>query len=137
MASAAVMTAMAARAATYWTATPIYAANNQTTRPADGSGYLYIEYPIADEEIGSIGDPGNNLYREEGVVRFVLMVPEKADITYWAGQIDTFRANFRGKRFGTDSAIRTAAPSPITEPMKYGNYVEIATAVPYWYWLVG
>lgn len=137
MASAAVMTAMEARATTYWTATAIYTANGRTTTPPDGAGYLYIEYPMADEEIGSIGDPGNNLYREEGVVRFVFFVPEHANVQYWVGQLDTFRANFRSKRFGTDLAIRTAAPTPVTEPIESGNYIEIATAVPYWYWLVG
>lgn len=133
MASKAVVDAVEARLTSYWTATPFIGFNTQGAAPTDGSEFLSVQYPVANGEQITIGAPGNNLWREEGVIRFVLNVKRgvAGAVGQGLGWADTLASLFRGKQF---SHVSTYAPSsPILDDSNdVGNYWQLSFAVPYY-----
>lgn len=148
MASAAVMTAVETRLAGVWTATPIVAPTTTGQVPTDGSGFLAVEYPIAHEMQKSIGAPGSNTWREEGVVRFILCAPigqglnPAADATQtpptqpWANLLDALRASFRGQTFSGITVFEVDA-SEFNDQSDRGAYVEMYALAHYWFDIYG
>ncbi len=136
MASAAVTAAVKARLATEWTRTPIFHPNEQPQVPADGTPFLSVQYPLAMEEQMSIGAPGNNVWREEGAIRFVLAIPRGAGIDDYSGWIDELRASFRGKIF---SGVHTfeASPAVLDDRNEDGKYWALSCAVTYHFDIFG
>ncbi|MCE7028938.1 phage tail terminator-like protein [Jiella avicenniae] len=109
---------------------PVYAKGAIGSRE-DGGAFLVVQFPHSSSRQASTGDPGNNFYREEGGVRFVLTVPRTASGIaqgdLWAEQI----ANaFRGKRIG---GLLTFAPtSPVSDDSNdIGGLYRLSFAVPY------
>ena len=110
MASTAVMAAIEERLVTSWAHTPIRTPNPASgSVPDDGSAFLMVSYPVADEEQMSIGSPGSNVWREGGAVRFVLAIPAGTGLGEWPARLDELRAAFRGQAFG---GLRTYAATP-------------------------
>lgn len=137
MASAAVMAAVRTRLGSEWSRTDVRYPNEQDAdtglqAPVDGSPFLAVQYPAALENQITVGAPGNNVFREEGAIRFVLQIPRGAGVTEYAGWLDELRASFRGKQFG---GVTTFAPSPsvLDDRSEDGNYWALSCAVPYWY----
>lgn len=137
MASRAVMDAVEARVAAYWAArTPIFGTNQQGSVPNDGSPFLQIEFPVADEEQITIGAPGANVFRETGAFRVVLSAPIGAGRDPYADWMDGLRAFVRGKQFG---AVNTWAPSPVAtnDQSDDGAYFLLSFATPFYADLLG
>lgn len=130
MASAAVMSAVKERLEAFWTHTPIEYPNDTFTAPTDGSPFLAVQYPVATETQASIGAPGANLFREEGVIRFVLMVERGAGVIDWTAWLDDLRRHFRGKTFG-DVRTYEASPAVLDDRNDDGKYWALSSAVAY------
>lgn len=130
MAGKAVEDAVNARLAANWTATAIVADDTVDGGPPDGSPYVTVQYPVAQENQITIGAPGNNVFRETGAFRIVLNSPSgtgKDQVLVWMDQI---RSIFRSKQF---NGVTTFAPSPGIE--SNANYIAgrflLTCAVPY------
>lgn len=130
MASLSVMQAVRARLEAGWTRCPIIHPNAQAQTPGGTDPWLVVQYPMAREEQASIGSPGANLFREEGAIRLVLMVPAGSGVEEWTGWLDELRALFRAARFG---GVRTYAPSPAVfdDRNRDGGWCALSTAIPY------
>lgn len=130
MASASVMITVKERLDAFWTHTPIAYPNDTFKAPADGSPFLAVQYPVATETQASIGAPGANLHREEGVIRFVLQVERGAGVIDWTAWLDELRGHFRSKSFG---GVRTyeASPAVLDDRSDDGKYWALSSAVAY------
>lgn len=136
MASTAVMAAVRARLDTHWSRCPVHYPNETAQTPADGSPFLAVQYPLASEEMVSIGAPGSNLYREEGGIRFLLAIPRGSGVQHWGVWIEDLRTLFRGKRF--DGVVTfAAAPAVLDDRNDAGPYWSLTCAVPYQFDLLG
>ncbi|MCQ8781719.1 phage tail terminator-like protein [Mangrovibrevibacter kandeliae] len=107
------------------------------TAPTDGSAFLVLQFPFSTSEQISVGDPGNNVYREEGAARFVLSVPRNRPAIesgrQWAAEIANL---FRGNRF--DGVLTFAPTSPVTDDENdTGSYYRLAWVCPYQFDLFG
>ncbi|WP_425105486.1 phage tail terminator-like protein [Ancylobacter sp.] len=130
MASADVMKAVKLRLDGFWTLTPISYPNEVFETPIDASPYLEVQYPIANEGPASIGAPGANVQREEGVIRFVLYVERGTGVVTGTEWLDDLRRHFRNQDFGP---VRTyQASPPVTDDRNAdGNYWSISAAIVY------
>lgn len=131
MASSALMTAVTNRLAANWTATPIVPDDTTGLGPDAGPPYVTVQYPVAREEQITIGAPGNNVFRETGAFRLVLVSPVGQGATQPIALMDQLRALFRGKQF---DHVTTFAPSPAvidTSNYQAGTFV-VSSAVPYY-----
>lgn len=140
MASAAVMGIVRARVGALWVTTPVFYPNEQQTSsglqtPADGSPFLEVQYPVSGEDQKSIGNPGNNIWREMGAIRFVLQIPRGAGVETYVSWLDGLRTNFRGKTLGSSGEMKTfqATPAVLDDRNDSGNYWSISSSVAYWY----
>lgn len=139
MASKLVMDAVEARLAANWPNAPAIVLPNQASLvPADGSAFLTLEYPIANEDQISVGSPGANVFRETGAFRLTLSTPigvgrvDPATSQDMVGWMDALREVFRGQTF---SGVKTWAPSSVATNDKSddGAYYELSFAVPYYF----
>lgn len=153
MASAAVMSAFQTRITSAWAGLcagrsfatfPVVYPNTGTSAPRDGSAFLAVEYPVANEEMKSSGAPGANIWREDGATVLTLCVPRGVDLlasgTPYAGLVDDLRANLRGKTLTVGSGFLTtfeATPPAFRPDSDRGAYCELSTAVAYWFDIVG
>jgi hypothetical protein len=129
MASLAVVEAIKNRLST-WTTIPIVHPNESEESPADASAYARVDYPIASSDQITVGAPGSNVFREEGVFRLVIYAERGKDIAEALGWADSLTSLFRGKQF---DGVQTFAPSPpaTDDESDNGNYYILAIAVPY------
>lgn len=144
MASSAVMAAFLTLVETNWayTWTPpeggdalpvgIVAPNLGAEVPDEGTPYLELQYPIATETQITVGQPGNNVYREEGACRFVMMVPSKAGLDPFGSWIDALRNAVRARIF---AGVETfAAPPPVLDDRNArGSFFKLSFSVPFRY----
>lgn len=132
MASVAVMTAVEARVATYWSASAVVAANTSGDTPAAGTAFLTVQYPVASEDHISLGQVGQRGFRENGGIRFVLSIPRGEGISYWQGLLEALTAYFRAAQFG---GVSTLSPSPpLTDDSNdNGSYWLLTSVVEYYF----
>lgn len=131
MAGKVVVDAVAALLVANWTATAIVDDDTTGQGTGDGSPYVTVEYPVSVENQITIGSPGNNVFRESGAFRIVLISQTGTGISQPLAWIDQLRAIFRGKQFG---GVTTYAPSPgVVDNSNYvaGKFV-ISCSVPYY-----
>jgi hypothetical protein len=133
MSSRAVRDAVAARIAANWTSCSVLDDNVNLTPPADGSSYLVVQYPIANEQQITVGSPGANLFRETGAFRLVLSIPTGDGVAWAIDWLDQLRTLFRGKQF---ASVHCYAPSPCVQDNS--SYVPagrllLSASVPYYY----
>ena len=131
MASKTVIDAVKARLAADWTLCEVIVDNVTAQGPADGSTYLALQFPVANEQQITIGAPGHNVFREEGAFRLVLSVRTGDPLDLALDWLDQLRAIFRGKQF---AGVTTYAPSPSVQgDSEYagGTRVLLSSAVPY------
>lgn len=134
MASAAVFNAVRTRLDANWSTTPVVYPNEVFTTPADGSAFVQVEFPVADEQQISIGAPGNNVFRDVGTIRLVINIAKGQGLTVANAYAGTLGSLFRGKDF--DNVI-TYAPTPPVYLGVDGDYAAVSVAVPYYFDLVG
>lgn len=130
MASVAVMAAVEARVATYWTASDVFTPNTVGETPVDGTPFLSVQYPVANNEQISVGSPGAEVFREEGGIRFVFSIPRGQGISYYQSLLEALMDHFRAKQF---SSVTTFAPSAAftDDSSDVGNYWLLTSVVPY------
>lgn len=119
-----------------WTALPVATINSNEGTPEDITSFVVVQYPFAEETQVTFGAPGDNIFREEGAVRFVLNLERGSGVRQglaWAKQI---AALFRGKDI---SGVVFGAPtSPVIDDRnEEGAYYSLAVAVPYKHDAVG
>lgn len=131
MAGKVVVDAVSARLAANWTQTAIIDDDSSGQGTGDGSPYVTIEYPVSREEQITVGSPGNNVFRESGAFRLVLVSQIGTGLSQPLAWIDQLRAIFRGKQF---NGVTTYAPSPAA--VDNSNYVGgkfvVSSSVPYY-----
>jgi hypothetical protein len=131
MAHRLVEAAFRARLAAGFSGCQIYP-KGKTAAPSNGAAFLVLQFPHSTSMQASVGDPGNNRYREEGGARFVLNVksnsaPAIAQGDQWCEEIAEL---FRGKRF--DGVLTFAPGSPtFDDESDNAGYFTMSFAVPY------
>lgn len=130
MAGKVVVDAVSARLAANWTQTAIIDDDSSGQGTGDGSPYVTIEYPVSREDQITVGSPGNNVFRESGAFRIVLVSQIGTGLSQPLAWIDQLRVIFRGKQF---NGVTTYAPSPAA--VDNSNYVGgkfvVSSSVPY------
>lgn len=132
MASKAVMDAVSARLTADWTNCPVDDPNTVGGTPADGSAFLTVQYPVANEEHIGLGSIGARTYREEGGIRFVLSVPRGAGLSLAMTWADQLRSMFRAAQFG-GVTCQAAAPPALDDSNDNGNYFLLRMVVLYYF----
>lgn len=136
MARKAVVDAVEARLASMWTDCPILGVNLDSEAPADGSAHVIVQYPVANEQQISIGVPGANVWREEGIIRFVINTERGGGETkalQWADDLGTI---FRGKTFSGVTCWEVSSPR-IDDGNDQGNFFQAFVNCRYWNDLIG
>lgn len=131
MARQSVVDAVTARLKANFTLCTVLDQDQAVQPPADGSTFITLQFPVANEQQITIGAPGNNVWREAGAFRLVMSVRTGDPLSLPNTWLDQARALFRGKQF---SGVTTYAPSPAVEAdaqFAGGTRVEISSAVPY------
>jgi len=118
-----------AHLAAHWTACPVEPTNRAGRRSGDET-FLVVQYPVANSEQISVGAPGNNLWREEGAIRFMLMIPRGGGVDEGYALADQIADLFRGQQLG---ALETFGPSsPVADDgNEDGKFFGMAVVVPY------
>lgn len=130
MARSEVVNAVRDRLTAHWTRTGVFDENSEGSTPADGSHYLDVQFPYSTNERITFGDPGNNVYREEGGFRLLLNMPRGSGGDTGRQWADELAALFRGKHF---DGVETFAPDTASsdDANENGNYFTYAVVVPY------
>lgn len=131
MARQSVIDAVKARLAANFSACSVLDQDTAGSAPADGSVYLVLQFPVANERQITIGAPGHNVWREEGAFRLLISVRTGDPLDGANTMLDLARALFRGKQF---AGVTTYAPSPAVQAdpeFAGGTRVELSSSVPY------
>ena len=143
MASKAVIDAIEAVIGSTWSSVdgnvlPVIGLNGQSQPPADGSPHIEIEYPVANETWLTMGDPGNNQFREDGAFRLIINEERSLGIGRAQAWVDELRALYRGKAFLSGALQCGPASAPvINDANDLGNYFQFTFAVTYRFYLFG
>jgi hypothetical protein len=137
MVAKAVIDAVEARLGATWTSldgtsVPVFGINTNGQTPIDGSPFIEVQYPVANENQITIGAPGANIFRESGGIRFVLNIRRGLGVAQGMGWADELRALFRGKKFG---GVKTwGVSSPVLDNSNdAGNYWTLAFVALYYF----
>lgn len=130
MAMKLVVDAFEGRLSAEWTRCEVFGLNRQGEPPGDGSSFVSVSYPVANSEQLTVGDPGNNVFREEGAVVFTIMAQRGGGVSTGLTWADDLAKLFRSKKFG---GITTFAPSSpaIDDRNEDGGYFKLSLSVPY------
>jgi len=136
MARKAVVDAVKERLADAALGVAIYGPNERYRPPTDGAVFIRHDYPVTNSEQLTIGAPGHNVWRDEGVFRLIVHAERGAGVDAGLALADQLADLFRGKEFG---GVQTFAPSPAAtdDDSENGNYFILAIAVPYQFDLIG
>lgn len=124
-----------------WTAAdgivlPVVGLNSQGQGPADGSPFIEIEYPVRNETQRTLGDPGNNLFKEEGGFRVIVNEQRGGGTARSRAWIDELRALFRGKYIPPIQCFE--ASGPVTNDANdLGNFWQLSISIRYWTFVPG
>lgn len=138
----AVADAVEAKIGSSWTSAdgnvlPVRLLNEQGDPPADGSPFIVIEYPVRNETQQSLGSPGSNYFKEEGVFRIVVNERRTFGTTRVRSWVDELRTLFRGQNLSTTVQCFEASGPAITEANDLGNYWQMSFVVRYWAYATG
>jgi hypothetical protein len=136
MASKLVIDAVEARLTAQWSSCPVFGLNDEAETPTDGSPFLAVQYPVANEEQISVGSPGSQVFRETGGFRLVLSVERTRGMTQGIGWVDDLRTLFRAQQFGGISCLG-ASPAFQDDSIDNGNYVLLTVVVEYYADMIG
>ena len=127
MASPAVINAVEARLEAGFTAASVYLPNHKL--PSAGP-YVAVQFPLASELQATIGAPGGNVFREEGVIRFMIVVRSGSGLDTLGTIATQLRDLFRNARF---DGVRCYAPTtPVFDDRSdEGGSFRGSLAVPY------
>ena len=128
-----VVDAVEGHLAAHWDATarcPVLGVNANQKPPAAGTAHLVVQYPVANGSRVTFGAPGQNIYREEGVVRLVLNMPKGGGQALGLEWADELAALFRGKRLATVQCFAPSSPA-LDDRNEAGNFWSLSIAIPY------
>lgn len=132
MSSSQVATAVRARLAALWTATPIVAdtwLRDDSPPPAGATYWLAPDFDApAVEEQETIGAPGDNVFRERGIFQLHVFGPVGNGDATLRQYANTLRALFRGRTF--DGVCCYGADPPEVGPGG-GRWLRASVAVDY------
>lgn len=132
MPSAAVEAAFRARLEANWNIADgaIIGSNEVMTAPSDGSPFVIIQYPVAN----NIRPVLTRKRFEEGAARIIYNAQVSSGLPSPLAKADAIAAAFRGDRLIV-SGVEMFEPSPpiINDDNEEGNYFELAVIVPYRY----
>ncbi len=131
MASAAVVAAVESRLAANWSTTAIIGENKTLETPADGSAFVTVQYPVANEQPITMGQVGQRTFRETGGFRLVLAVPRGQGVTVGLGYVETLRSLFRAQQFGGVNCL-AASPAFVDNTNDDGVYFRLSFVVDYY-----
>lgn len=139
MASKGVVAAVNARIAASWAGPgkpEVVAANTSGKTPAGAAAFVTVQYPAGSAGQITVGAPGANVWRESGVIRFVIAAQRGKGLDEALQWADELAALFRGKDFG---GVQTFAPSPpaIDDDNDQGNYFKLSFGVEYQHDVIG
>lgn len=109
-------------------------ANGDT--PSDGSAFIEVQFPVANNRHVGMAQVGNRTFREEGIIRIVLSAVRGLGLDGALVTCDALMALFLAKQFG---GVTTRTPNaPISDDTNdNGNYWVLSIAVPYFYDYLG
>lgn len=141
MVAKAVVDAVEARIGVSWisvdgTHVPVFGINTTGQTPVDGSPFIEVQYPAANENQISIGTPGAQIFRETGGIRFVLSIARGLGVEQGMGWVDEIRALFRGKQFGGVNTWGVSSPV-LDNSNDAGNYWTLAFVALYYTDILG
>jgi len=131
MASASVVAAVEARLAANWANCTVLELNGPGDTPTDGSAFLTVQYPVANEQHIGLGQVGQRVFRESGGIRFVLSIPRGDGLTQGLGWADDLRNLFRAAQFGGVNCI-AASPPFLNDSNDDGQYFKLSVVVEYY-----
>jgi hypothetical protein len=97
-----------------WLTTPIVAVNNVFPTPPSLEPWIAVQFVTGAEAQASLGDPGNNVYRETGTIFVHIVVPAGTGDALALTYAEELRTLFRNARF--DGVHCLSADPPNTEP---------------------
>lgn len=118
-----------------WSHCPIRDFDSSFAVPSDRSAFAELTYPVrADEEMISIGDPGNNVFRMSQAFMFCVYAPMNDTKSTWRSRLNTFRSVFRGYS-GLSGHLRMIEAPGIAfhASTDYPGYFAMSIAVPFTY----
>lgn len=133
MPSKAVKDAVAARLGTWSNigAVPLVDINELgATSPA--AQFISVEYPISNADRASLGERADALYREEGVIRFVIYVLDLAGIDQALTWVEELRALFGDEEFAGIETFE-ASPAEFDTSHRVSGFYPVPFVVPYQY----
>lgn len=135
MTSATPAAAIEARLRANWSATVIFVENKDFEPPRNAQGqpepFVALEFPGAGAQQWSIGDPGNNAWREDGAFMLHLCVPTGTGGEQARAWSDDLAAIFRGKEF--DFVVCHEVMPPVPSESPDGLFYRLSSAVRYHY----
>lgn len=118
------------------TALPVVALNGQGETPLDGSPFIEIEYPVRNESQRTLGAPGANHFKEEGVFRIIVNERRTIGTQRVRAWITELRALFRGQFIDPVQCFE-ASGAVINNGNDLGNYWQMSFTVRYSTWNFG
>lgn len=104
--------------------------NGEAETPADGSSFVTLQFPVTNERNASVGAPGNNRWRVEGVARIVISVPRGRGLGQMLTYADALAAAFRGKTFSDIETYEVDGPI-FDDGSDDGNYFVASLVIVY------
>lgn len=125
----AVPAAVEGKLATAWTETPIVGVLTPKAKPVGDAAFLLVDYPVTNTEVMTVGAPGANVWRDEGVFRVRLYYP-KHQSTIAQQKAGVISALFLGQQF---DGVQCWGPSdaPIDDENDRGLFYVQSVVVPY------
>src|SRR6185437_9022672 len=98
---------------------------NKDEQPsADGTAFIALEFPLTSERQFTIGDPGNNFFKQECVFIIVINEERSKGTSRALGWADELAALYRGKIFSNVQCFEVSGPA-INDKNDLGNYFQI------------
>lgn len=127
MANRQVIDAVEARLGETWDGAPVFGANKEGEPPSDGTPFLIVQYPVANNRRMLINA---RVYREDGAFRVVLNEARGFGLLQALERCDSLAELFRDQAF--DGVVCQVPSSPlIDDDNEDGNYFQISMVFPY------
>lgn len=118
--------AVEARLRAQWSTSPIFVENVIAEPPADGSGYLVLQFPVSEDKRFALG---RRFHEETGAFRIVIHLPTGIGTDMMRDWGEEISAIFRGVKF---DRVQCAAPQPpFINDIGEGPYFWGSIVVPY------
>jgi hypothetical protein len=120
------------------TVLPVVGLNGKVVSQGDAKPFVLVDYPIAFKKWLTLGDPGNNQFRETGGFRIVINETRGLGIGRAQGWADELASLFQGKEFLSGALQCDEAGVPVvSESNDRGNYFQFSFVVTYRYYSFG